>query len=309
MQNPHLHQLRILETEPIYPGNGLPPRPREDRPGLTPFGRLAMGQLLGHSSILIYDHHVAGKQLALTDMISIEGDDLDACQLVITLHPPRVIPLSFCEISARLDQQNVTGEQTNAEVSVCDFPGDKHPIRWPPLEAVIEFGIGGCSSKVVVDYLNGVTLSVLASYVRVRAVVSQSADCNVWGTNAAYYLAAHVGPGFAECHAQRTIFIGDVKDDEESNSSGERAVFDVPKFAKTAVLMGTRSHHHHHKKPILTKGWIRFWQSPDGTNGVGDVFVSDHETRVEVPNAAQYFSVFNESGHEMKMSVIFELAL
>jgi hypothetical protein len=299
MQDPRQHVLTLLETEPIYPGNGLPPRPNEDRPGLTPFGRLAMGQLLGHSSILIYDHNVSSVQPALTDMIGVEGDDLDACQLVVTLHPPRVIPRAFCEVTARLDQQNITGEQTNAEVSICDFPGEKKPIRWPPLEALVEFGVGGCSSRVVVDYLNGVTLSVVASYVRVCALVSQTHD--IRGTNAAYYLASHIGPGFAECHAQRTIFIGDVKKDNESD------VFDVPKFAKVAVLMGTRSHHH--KTPTLTKGWIRFWQSPDGTNGVGDVFVSDHETRVEVPNAAQYFSVFNESGHEMKMSVIFELAL
>ena len=38
---------RPLHVEPVYPGNGLPPRPGEDRPGLSPFGRLAMGQALG----------------------------------------------------------------------------------------------------------------------------------------------------------------------------------------------------------------------------------------------------------------------
>ena len=298
MRDPRLPQL--LHVEPSYPGNGLPPRPGEDRPGLSPFGRLAMGQGLGKSSILIYDHRSNDVQTALTDMIVVEGDDLDACQLSLTLHPPRVIPLAFCEL--RLDQQNSTGEQSNSEVSVCDFPGTKEPIRWPPLEALIEFGVGGVSAKVVVDYLNGVTLSVVASYLRVSALITQTKDCgDVFGTSAAYYLAAHVGPGFAEAHAQRTIFVGEVGDHDESD------VFDVPKFAKVGVLIGCRDHHH--KSPTLTIGWIRFWQDPKGEHCVGDFFVSDHQSRVEVPNTALYFSTFNESGHKMKMSVIFELAL
>jgi len=294
-----------LQVGPLYPGAGLPPRPGEDRPGLSPFGRLAMGQTLGKPSILIYDHHADVVQQAPVDIITINGDDLDAQQLILTLHPPRVIPLSFDVVRARLDQQNITGEQTNSEISPCDFPGTDQPIRWPPLEALIEFGTGGVNTQVVVDYLNGVTLSVPASYLRVRALVTQSGcSGDVFGTSAAYYLAAHAGPGFAESHAQRTIFVGAVNDDHESE------VFDVPKFAKVAVLVGRRRHHdHHNHPPAHTRGWIRFWQSPNGTNGVGDFFVSDRQAHVDVPNAAQYFSVFNKSGHEMKMSVLFELAL
>lgn len=296
---------RFLHDEPLFPGNGLPPRPGEDRPGLSPFGRLAMGQTLGKSSILIYDRHADAVQQAGVDMISIEGDDLDAQQLILTLHPPRVIPKCFDEVSGRLgrlDQQNLTGEQTNGDISSCDFPGTDHPIRWPPLEALIEFGVGGVSTQVVVDYVNGVTLSVCASYLRVSAIVTQNRHCgDIPGTSAAYYLAAHVGPGFAESHAQRTIFVGDVDDKEESD------VFDIPRLAKVATLLGRKSHDQ--DSPTLTIGWIRFWQDPKGHHGVGDFFVSDHQSRVEVPNAAQYFSVLNESGVEMKLSVIFELAL
>lgn len=288
-----------LAGGPIYPGNGYPPRPGEDRPGLSPFGRLAMGQTLGKSSILIYDHALCDVQQAGVDMITVEGDDLDAQQLVLTLHPPRVIPLSIDEVRARLDQQNLTGEQTNSDVTDGNFPGTGRPIRWPPLEAQIEFGVGGVSTKAVVDYTNGVTLTVQASYVRAHALITQSRKSDeIFGTSAAYYLAAHVGPGFAESHAQRTIFLGDVDDQQES------AVFDVPKFAKIGTLIGSRP-----LAPVITVGWIRFWQSPDGTHGVGDFFVPNHDSRVEVPNAAQYFSVLNQSGHRMQMSVIFELAL
>jgi hypothetical protein len=169
---------------------------------------------------------------------------------------------------------------------------------------VIEFGVGGVSTRVVVDYMNGVTLSVIASYLRVCALVTQSSDCgDIVGTSALYRLAAHVGPGFAESHAQRTIFLGEVDDNEDSK------VLNVPDFAKVATLSGCRASKHHHHKPKPTIGWIRFWQDPKGRHCVGDFFVSDHQDRVEVPNAAQYFSVFNESGHKMKMSVIFELGL
>lgn len=290
---------RPLHVEPLYPGNGLPPRPGEDRPGLSPFGRLAMGGSLGKSSILVYNNDVPVVQPAQVDMINVEGDDLDACQLVVTLHPPRVIPVAFDEVSAILAQQNMTGEQNNSQVSLERFPGTKRPIRWPPLEAVVEFGVGGVSTTVVVDYVNGMTLTVPASFLRVSAAVTQSKEGgDIYGTSAAYYLAAHVGPGFAESHARRTIFVGRVDDREESD------VFDVPKFAKLATLVGSR--HHRHRQPTLAVGWIRFWQDPEGHECVGDFFVT---SPVVIPNAAQYFSVFNESGHEMKMNVIFELAL
>ena len=288
---------------PIFPGNGYPPRPGEDRPGLSPFGRLAMGQTLGKSSILIYDGQAETGQHAPVDMIRVEGDDLDSWQLVLTLHPPRVIPLPFYEVKERLDQQNLTGEQTNSEVTFGPFPGSKRPIRWPPLEALIEFGTGGVSTEAVVDYVNGVTLSVTASYLRVHALVSQSKRSgDIYGTSAAYYLAAHVGPGFVKSLAQRTVYIGDVRNLAES------AAFDVPKFAKRASVTGCHHSHHRRRQPVLFTGWIRFWQSPDGTGGVGDYFVTGNQPMAsDIPNGGQYFSVYNESGHHMKLSAPFEL--
>ena len=296
----HNRRLQTLRTDLIYPGNGLPPRPGEDRPGLSAFARLAMGKSFGQRTILLYDHRSNDVQNGQGDILVIEGDDLDACQMSLTLHPPRVVPIAVCDLP--LDINRVTGEQGNSDVSVCDFPGSDQPIRWPPLEAVIEFGVGGASTSVVVDYVNGVTVSVIASYLRVGAVVTQSKHCgDIYGTSAVYQLAAHVGPGFAESHAQRTIFVGHVDDGDES------AVFDVPRFAKVATLIGCRSDRH--RSPKAAVGWIRFWQDPKGNHCIGDFRVSDHQDRVEIPNAAQYFSVFNEARHEMKMSVIFELAL
>lgn len=293
-------EVNPLYGHPIYPNNGYPARPGENRPGLSPFGRLAMCQTLGKSSILIYDARADPRKIPIVDMIAIEGDDLDAQQLVLTLHPPRVVPLPFSAVRDVLGQQNLTGEQDNAEVTAGNFPGTPHPIRWPPLEAQIEFGVGGVSTKAIVDYTNGITLSVQASYLRAHALVSQSREGDIFGTSAAYYLAAHVGPGFAESHTQRTIFLGEVDDGDETPA------FDVPKFAKLARLVGCRADC---GAPVITVGWVRFWQSPNGTNCVADLFVANHETRIEVSNAGQYFTVLNQSGHCMRMSVIFELAL
>jgi len=267
-----------------------------------------MGGNLGKSSILIYDPCVSVEQPAAVDMINVEGDDLDAGQLVLTLHPPRVIAIPRYEIPR--DFQNLTGEQTNAEVEITDFPGENRPIKWPPLEAVIEFGVGGVATKVVVDYVNGVTLSVTASFLRVYAIVTQSDACNgISGTAAAYYLAAHVGPGYCSARAQRTIFVGELCDDGEESES---CVFPVPRFAKAASLLGCGhlcDEECGERFPASVKGSIRYWQSPDGTHCVGEQHVSDHHKRVEIPNAAQYFSVVNDTGHKMRMAVIFDLAL
>lgn len=294
------HDERFLNTDPIYPGNGLPPRPGEDRSGLSPFGRLAKGYSLGKSSILRYDGTVIGGQASEVDMINLTGDDLDACSLVLTLHPPRVVKQPF--ESLRLDQQNFTGEQSNEAMIDLDFPGTDRPLRWPPLEAVITFGVGGTNTEFVVDYINGVTLSVTASFLRVKAIVTQNkVEGDIGGTSAFYWLAANVGPGFTEGRPQRTIFVGEVDDQKES------CIYSLPRFAKAAKLIGRQAHQH--AQPVRTKGWIRFWQSPAGDSGVGDVFVKDSHCRVEIPNAAMYFSVFNESGHKMKLSAIFELGL
>jgi hypothetical protein len=264
-----------------------------------------MGQNLGKSSNVIYDSALDRPQSAGVDMIQVEGDDVDAWQLAVTLHPPRVIPRSFDEVRAVLGQQNLSGEQTNAEVTALDFPGTRSPIRWPPLEAKILFGVGGVSTEVVADYVNGVSFSVCASFLRVTALVSQSRqDGDIIGTSAAYYLASHVGPGFGVGHVQRTIFVGDLDNRRESD------VFDAPKFGRVASLSGCRlGHHSTHHAPSAAIGWIRFFQSPNGTHPVGDFRVRGHESRVVVPNGGMYFSVFNQSGHRMKMAVVFELAI
>ena len=297
-----------LYDGPIYPGNGYPPNPGEDRPGLSAFGRLAMGQPIGKSSILYYDAGASGVQVAEVPVLQLEGDDLDACQLVITLAPPRVIPLPFASVgpSNVIGQQNLTGEQGNNQVSSGNFPGTAAPIKWPPLELELEWGIKGASSEATVDYLNGTTISVVASYLRARAVVSQTAANNgIVGTSGAYYLAAFVGPGYKMGKSQRTLYVGTIANADESD------VFDVPKLARRAWVIGNDPAAPIGTAPTISAGYLRFWQSPNGTNNVGNVFYNANQPiGFDLPGSpAMYFSVYNQSGAAQKLAVIFELAL
>ena len=292
-----------LFDDPIFPGNGYPPNPGEARPGLSPFGRLAVGQPLGKSSILYYNAENANVQPAAVPVLQVEGDDLDACQLVITLVPPRVIPQPFSEVGldAINGQQNLTGEQGNFDVTTSDFPGTGSPIAWPPLELALEWGVRGASSTAVIDYVNGTTVSLIASFVRAQGLISQSAVNNgISGTSGAYYLAAFVGPGYKMGKAQRTIYVGTIASTDESD------LFPVPKFARRAFVIGNDAG----SPPTLSAGYLRYWQSPDGTNNVGNVFYNGNQPiGFDVPNAAMYFSVYNQSGASQKLAVIFELAL
>lgn len=290
-----------MNNDLVYPGHGYPENPREDRPGLSPFGRMAKGQGLGKSSLLFYDGNSDNTQPSQVSMLTIEGDNLDACQLTVTLAPPRVIALPFVDL-VDLDLQVLTGEQDNAEAPSGNFPGTASPLSWPPLEAKVEWGVHGAASQAIVDYINGVTFSVVASYLRVTALTTQTLDNNgVDGTSAAYYLASFVGPGWARGNAQRTIYVGDVTDQSES------ARYPIPAFARRAWMFGNDQSSN---PPLLTAGTLRLWQSPQGATCVANYFQNGNQpVSFEIPNAAQYFSVVNGSGAVIRPGVVFELAL
>lgn len=292
-----------LYPHAIYPSHGYPPNPGEDRPGLSPFGRLAKGQPLGKKTVLFYNADNEQDQPAAVPILRIEGDDLDATQMIITFAPPLVIPLSQADVvDIDYGQQNITGEQDNHQVSDADFPGTAAPIAWPPIEAEIEWGIRGASSKMVVDITNGCAVPVTASFVNVRAAVTQSeASGEISGTSALYVLSAFIGPGLNQSlNAKLTVYVGSIPANTES------AVFAVPAFARRAYIVGCDSP----SPPIVTVGYLRFFQSPDGPAGttcVGNFFVSGNQPQAfPVPNGGQYFTVHNQNS-EMRFNVIFEL--
>ena len=289
-----------LDDRPRVPGRILPPNPGEDREGLSPFGRLAKGCALGKSSILRYDASVSGVQDAGVDMLTVEGDDLDATQMIITLATPRVIPLAFADL--QIDTQNITGELDNLEIGSEIFPGTAGPVSWPPLEALVEFGVKGARAKAVVDYIQGMTFSVVASYLRVHALVTQSeANGGFVGSSAAYFLAAFVGPGYARGDVRRTVYVGVV------NNNAPSGIFAVPKFASRATVVSCDTT----VPPNVTSAFLSFFQDADGVNNVGNYFQSGNSAPpFDVPASAAYFSVYNDGmGVNTRFAVIFELAL
>ena len=303
---PYGHPFDPPETGPMFddmyvPGRDLPQRRGEDRSGLSPWGRFAKGGAVGHTTNLVYSAAALGAQEAPNDMIMLAGDDLDACQVVITLGTPRAVPQEVALIEGNI--QNATGEGSNFGFGDANFPGTLEPIAWPPIDAIVEFGTGGAKHLALVDFINGVQFSVTASWLRVKAAISQPQSNGFKGTSAVYTLAATAAPGWTRGNATKTIYVGTV------DESAESAVYAIPPFARRATVYlcdpGV--------VPNVTAAYLRFWQSPDGVaggNNVGNAFVSGNTPGpFVVPAAAGYFSVYNQAGIGALTTVVFELAL
>jgi hypothetical protein len=296
-----------LSGDPRYPGRGYLPRPGEDRPALSAWGRLSRGGALGKKANLAYRASDVSTQNAVVPILNVEGDDADAQQVVITLGQPLVVAQPFSQALATSSPQNITGEQDNLQMqSRTSFPGTPGvPVVWPPISAVIEWGIGGASNTAVVDFVDGANVTVLASFVRVKAAIESLADTGVTGTSAIYTLYAQVGPGFSRCHAQRTIFVGSVA------SLAESGLHAVPKFAKSAYLIGCDPTAG--SAVAVTVATLRFWQSPDGAAGgrnVGNFFFTGNVyIPAPVPNAAMYASVVSGMAASTRFLVVYELVI
>ena len=286
-----------------YPGNGYPPSPGQDRPGGSPFGRLAMEQPLGKSVQLIYNAGDDDAQAAFTEILRVEGDDLDATQMCITFAAPRVLPIAFVDIPQDVETSPTTSV-SNSEVSADEFPGSADPISWPPLQAVIEWGVQGGQARAIIDITNGCVINIVASFVKVQPIIAQGATVDIESTSACYQINGFIGPGWSKAtNAKNTVFLGTVVNTDES------AVFAVPKFAGRARLVALDASV---KPSTVVAGYLRFWQSPDGQAG-GNIVGSYYQTPLsgpeDVPAGGLYFSVNNQTGADMKFAVIFELAL
>lgn len=294
---------RPLYGGPRYPGNGEMPIRPDDRNDLSAWARLARGGALGKKSVLIYDADADATQRAGVPMLQIEGEDGDAQPLVVTLGAPAVIVLPLDDFEGK-NLQAITGEQTNFQSGARTFPGTAGPTEWPGIVAAIEWGVGGTSSRAFVDFVNGTTVNLQASWLRVHAAISEFDNVAIPGTSAAYVLQAFVGPGYTRPgNAQRTIYVDEIPNNTES------AVFPVPPFARRAVLIGGSDE----ATPTPTTGFIRFYRSaaglPSGTCVANYDVTAASDGPFDVPNAAEFFSVFNTSGGARRLGVIFELAI
>lgn len=296
-----LELITPLSRELFYPGHGYPPRPGQDRPSLSAWGRLARGGALGRKSVLVYNaNRRVTQQSSPVSILRVQGEDMDAQHLTLTLAPPLVVPLPFSPLLA-VRGQNLTGEQDNSDVvSRGNFPGELRPIAWPPIEAIVEWGVGGASATVVVDFVNGATINLVASSLEVHAAITASPDV-IAGTSAAYVLGAWVGPGFARPGvAQKTVYLDTVDAQAESDASP------IPRFARSAYVIASDPS----AAPAVTAATLRFWQSPNRTGNVGNVVISGQQaTPFDIPAGAAYASVLSGLDREARFSILYNLAI
>lgn len=289
-----------LNGQMVYPTHGLPPRRGEDRAGLSPWGRLARGQPLGKKTVLVYNANDTGRQSATVPILKVEGDDLDAQPMVVTLLPPLVIPLAFApQLFLHQGIQNLTGEQNNLENAGSNFPGTGSPVVWPQFEAIVEWGVGGASARASVDFLNGATIPNLnASWIRVHAAVPRGTP--IVGTSAAYVLYAFVGPGPGPGSAQKTVWVGDLDAGTESTASP------VPRFMRRAYVVGANDA----ANPPPTSAVLRFWQDANKTHNVGNfVMTGGQPLPFDVPAAAMFASVLSTMNAASRFGIVYNLSI
>jgi hypothetical protein len=288
-----------LGGQMIYPGNGYPSNVGEDRPGLSPFGRLAKGQGLGKSVAILYNAALAEQQLGKFEILRVEGDDLDACQMHITIAAPRVQWVAFDDLPEDVGS-SASMTFSNAEVSSHNFPGTASPIIWPSFQAIIEWGTRGSQAIAVVDIVNGFTFNVTASFVRVVPAISQGAAVGAPGTSAAYEIRGSVGPGFTTGSAllRNTVFIGSV-----TGNGGESDVFSVPPFASKATVVQLTN------TGATASAYLNFFRDPGAINGAGSYFQSGNQPQgFVVPSGGLYFTIEN-TANVADFAVVFELAI
>ena len=289
-----------LSGDLVYPEHGLPPQIGEDRPGLSAFGRLTRATNRGTRVVLRYDASQSDRTQGngSTDAFVIQGNDLDACPLTITIGPPAVVPIPFAQVPD--NGQNLSDAQTNLEIQAADFPGTSAPIAWPPLQLLLEWGVHGTSVAATVDVINGAVINLTASWLRGRVQAALSEG--IAGTSAAYIMNAFVGPAVPgrAGRAQRTVYLGNVV------SLAESDVFPIPRFARSAYVITADDS----ATPAVTVATLRYWQSPDGTNNVGNVVQAGNQPLpFPVPSGAAYASVINGTGVTSRIAIVYDLAI
>lgn len=270
---------------------------------MTAWERLSRGKTPGGSSRIAFNASDTRRQDFKTDLINVAGDDADACQIRIALAAPRIVRLAYTSVMAFAPPTQQPA-QNNVETGASDFPGTAEPALWPPFEAVIEWGVGGRNESVVVDFVNGMSVDVVASFLRVHAAVPALAGSGITGTSATYELAAFAGPahGNPSGGAQKTVWCGVV------GSLAESAAFPIPKFARTAYVVGCDPG----ASPSIavTVATLRFWQAADRTHNVGNFVAAGNQAApFNVPAGAAYASVANLMSAASRFAVVYGLAL
>lgn len=242
------------------------------------------------------------------DMLEISGADANGVPLTVTFSSPKLMNTP----AGTFDVNNLQGPfQDNVEVlSVFAAnptfygPAGNGPL-YTDVQAEVEWGTGGISNKVIVDIGNGACININASFVRVRAMLRNTASI---GENRIYQVAASVAPGHSKWVAgQFTQPLGDW------DTGDETTVFAVPRYARRVTVLGLNNSAT--PGPIFV-GSIRFWRNPNGptlgTMRVGEYTFAGNapnEVSLPVPNGAYFYTVVSQLATPNNLFAIFDLAI
>lgn len=270
-----------------------PDQPTGPAKPISEWGMLARGQTLGKRAILRAIGGgfgpPSGEQTSPVDIFTISAPDEYALNLSVTLSTPQWFP----DGSPIPDNvQNASGSYDNitglAGVAAADTP------LLSPATALLEWGIGGTSNFVEVDYINGSVVNLTASWVRLKAMILDPGSTSLW------LFAANIGPGKPkDINAQKTIGVGPLLG---ANSSGVRV---IPRFAKRVYLSGSVV------SPNIFVGLLQIHKDSNLLNPISTLlFNSNEHNPAPIPNGAYYFTAQNQSGVDaINVKAVFELGI
>jgi hypothetical protein len=306
---PRALSLRDMVKMPDF---GAPPRIDDlvhDQAAIrrNEWGELMRGRSVGKKTNLLYTAGESVAENAPVSLFEIGASDLDACQLQVTLTQPLAIPATAAQIAAALGGvQDMTGELSNLTVGTADYPGTAEPISWPPFACILEWGTGA-RTYAIVDFMNGQTVNLSASWVRAYALAPTDAE-NTPGTSGVYSFLAFIGPGFPKSlGAQRSIQLGSIAGPSSMGVPAESGIFITPPYARRVSVISCDTSQ---VPPAVTVATISFFQDPLGANNVGNYLVTGNQPGpFPVPNAGMYFNVTSGMGAAAKFIAVFELSI
>ena len=280
--------------------------------------RLSQGQALGKRIVIAVPNLPFGAQRPGTvDMLQIKGEDRDACQIAITLIPPKArVQPEFPGGVFPPDVQTVAGTRSPASMFASPPAGGVYFA--PPAVALIQWGIGGVQSEAEVDFSNGAVVNVTASFVRVGAFIDLPAESFPVGV--AVELGAFVGPGYPRSpSAQRTydlqtLLAGARPDLAYGDKgyitplAGKQPLFPVPPHAKYVNVLAVDPNVGAPLTANTLDADIVFFRN----NTAGALAGSFHVTNarsgpVAIPNGAVYWSMQNFVATSQHIIAVFDL--
>lgn len=285
--------------------------------------RLSKGQALGKRIVIaVPDLPFGAQRPGTVDMIQIKGDDRDACQIAVTLIPPKARVVT--EMQGGVfppDAQTIAGTRTPASLFASPPPGGVYFA--PPAVAVVQWGIGGVQSEAEVDFSSGAVINLNASFVRVGAFIDLPAESFPVGV--AIELGAFVGPGFPKSPSgQRsynvlTLLAGPNGFPDLAYGpngyitplGGLAPLFPVPNHAKQVTVLATDPNVVGPSPSPTTNTLdadIIFYRNNTATSPAGAFHVTNARPGpIPVPNGAVYWSVQNNVATSQNLQVIFDL--